>query len=287
MGKTRMQALTAAMLCCVLLMPAAARDADFMSRNDVGNELAKVIAPLAGRELTREEVVAVAEEFIPLLGDSECTARCVEMVRYNLERIAPVIERPGTPVDLRTRHDYISQLYFSSTQGGSLIQRLSAEADPVMVVENAPQRLMTKLDVIASMNLFHFARESGAPNARSFSQNDIRAAADTLNRVYGSARYVMPRHLPLAAEYWRGLELAWANLDDAQRARVRTYFASRVQKPLTTDLYATLLGLSAEQASGFYMQEYEDALYGIAARQYDVVILIEEMRGFQSLWLPR
>lgn len=287
MGSSRIQALIAALLSSLLIASAAADEADFMSRNEVGAALAKVIEPFAGRELSRSERLAIADEFTPLLGDSECTARCVEMVRYNLKRIAPVIDTPGTPLDLRTRHDLIAQLYFSPTQGGSLIQRLSAEADPVAVVENAPPRLMTRLDVIASMNLYHFAGESGPPSSRSFSDSDVAAATDTLNKIYGSSQYVMPRHLPLATEYWRGLEIAWPSFSDAQRVRVRTYFASRVRKPLSADLYATLLGLNAEEASNFYSQEYEDALYGIVGRQFDVLALIEEMRGYHSLWLPR
>ena len=286
-GNAKIQALLAALLSSLLVVPAASGDPDFMSRHDVGIALANIIEPLAGRKLTRDEVVAVTEEFIPLLGDSECTARCVEMIQHNLARIVPVREMQGTPIDLRTRHDYISQLYFSPTQSGSLIQRLMAEADPILVVETNPQRLMTRSDVVASMNLFHFARDSGPPNARSFPNSEISAAADTLNAVYGSTQYVMPRHLPLAAEYWRGLELAWSSFDDAQRARVRSYFASRVRKPLTAELYVTLLGLSPEQAKSFYTQEYEEALFGIVARQFDVQALIEEMRGYHSLWLPR
>lgn len=266
---------------------AIADSAEFMSRSEVAAALAKVIEPLAGRELTQNEVTAVAEEFIPLLGDSECTARCVEMVRYNLERIAPAVEKPGTPIDLRTRHNYISQLYFSPTQAGSLIQRLSAEADPIFVVDPAPQRLMTRLDVVASMNLFHFTRETGPPNTKTFSDADVVAAAETLNTVFGSVQHVMPRLLPLAAEFWRGLELEWANLTEAQRVRVRTYFTSRLRKPLTSDLYARLLGLNADEASSFYQQEYEEALSGIVARQFDVVVAIEEIRGYESLWLPR
>ena len=266
---------------------AMADDAEFMSRSEVAAALAEVIEPLAGRALTPAEATAVAEEFIPLLGDTECRARCVEAVRYNLNRIAPAIEKPGTPVAVRTRHDYISQLYFSPTQGGSLIQRLSAEADPILVVESAPQRLMTRSDVLASMNLFHFVRETGPPNAKGFSARDVAAAAETLNTVFGSAHHIMPRHLPLAAEFWRGLVLEWPNLTETERARVRTYFASQLRKPLTSDLYAKLLGLSPGEATTFYQLEYEDALFGIAARQFDVVAAIEEIRGYESLWLPR
>lgn len=269
------------------ILPATADESNSISRQEVGVALAKVIGPLAGRELTDDEVVTVAKEFIPLLGDSECTTRCIEAIRYNEVRVAPVKEMPGTTLDVRTRHDYISDLYFSPEQRGSLIQRLSAEADPIMVVENAPQRLMTRADVVAVMNLYHFARESGPPAAKAFTERDVNAAAETLNSLYGSSEYVMPRHLPLAAAYWRGLELQWSTFSDTQRAQVRGYFASGgVRKPLASDLYAALLGLSAEKARSFYMTEYEEALSGIVSRQYDVAVKIEEMRSFSELWLP-
>ena len=287
MKLARTQALVAICLGNLLLLPVANSGPEFMTRDEVGDALATVIEPLAGRKLTPHEVSAVTEEFIPLLGDSECTARCTEMVHYNLARIAPVLEQPGTPLDLRTRHDYIAQLYFSPTQAGSLIQRLMAEADPITVVEPNPPRLMTRLDVIASMNLFHFARESGSPSAKAFSERDVSAAADTLRQIYESAQYVMPLHLPLAAEYWRGLEISWPGFNEEQRVRVRTYFASRVRRPLSADLYATLLGLSAEEAGNFYQHEVGEALNGIVGRQFDVVARIEEMRGHHSLWLPR
>lgn len=274
-------------LACLQPLPATADDSKFLSRQEVGVALADVLGPLARRKLTPDEIVAVTEEFIPLLGDSECTARCIEILQYNQKRVAPVKEIPGSTLDVRTRHDYISQLYFSPTQSGSLIQRLSAEADPVMVVENAPQRLMTRSDVVAVMNLFHFARESGPPNGKSFKERDVIAAADTLNGIYGSAEYVMPRHLPLAAVYWCGLETQWSAFSEAQRAQVRAYFASRkVRRPLTSDLYVALLGLSADQASSFYMAEYEEALSGIVSRQFDVIAKIEEMRAFNQIWLP-
>jgi len=97
----------------------------------------------------------------------------------------------------------------------------------------------------------------------------------------------MPLHLPLAAEYWRGLEIAWPSFSNEQRERVRNYFASRVPKPLTAELYATLLGLSTDQAAEFHQQEYGDALIGTVGRQFDVFAKIEEMRGCHSLWLPR
>ncbi len=274
-------------LVCLTMHWSVSLAQEVMSHEEVGRALAQVIEPLAGRQLTAQEVSGVTQEFVPLLGNEQCLSRCVEMVHYNLARIRPVIESPGTPLDLRTRHDYISQLYFSPTQSGSLIQGLMTGADPIAVVENAPQRLMTRLDVIASMDLYQFVYDAGPPKAKRHSENDIQSATDTLNRVYGSKKYVMPRHLPLAAEYWRGLELSWSGLSADEQGQVRAYFAGQIRRPLSRKLYGILLGLNATEAANFRQQAYQEAMFAVTSRRADVLVLIEELRGFDSLWLPR
>jgi len=275
----------AAAIALALALPACAQG-QTLSREKVGEEVADVLEALARRSLTAEEIATATDEFIPLFGDSECTTACVEAIEWNARQIAPVLDQPGTPADVRVRHLYISATYFNPQQNGSLIQRLSAEADPIMVVERSPQRLMTRADVIASMNLYHFARESGPPTAREFPESEIEAAAKSLNEMYGTAMYIMPRQLPSAAVYWTGLRQNWKRFSGEERQRLRGYFAAKRTKPLTGSLYAQLLGLSAAEAEQFYVDEMGQALLDVADMGFQVQLEAIKTRWYGMLWTP-
>lgn len=247
--------------------PAAAEEGQFMSREEVGAAIADVLEALARRKLTPEEIKATTEEYIPLFGDTECTAKCVEVIEYNARSITPAREQSGGPEEALVRHDFIAAIYFSPEQNGSLIQRISAEADPVMVVEPSPPQLMTRADVVASMNLYIFSQESGPPQARRFDEADIAAAADEMNRLYQSPAHIMSRHLPLAATYWAGLERGWSGFTEEERTLVRAYFANdRPQDALPSNLYTTLLGLAPGRALDFSMQIFQDSMRDIAVQ---------------------
>lgn len=260
-----------------------------LSKEQVRAELEDVLETLANRQLTAEELDAVTAEYIPLFGDTVCREECAKNVRWNAEKIARLKKNKGKPVEASIRHRYISNTYFSPTQSGSLIQRIIAEPDPILVVEPLPPRLMTRKDVIAAMNLFHFARESGPPRAKRFSETDIAAAADSLNKIYPSKLHVMPRHLPLAAVYWTGIQQEWAGFSEQERANVRAYFAegNKIQDPLSSRLYAALLGLSQQQAKKFHTDEFFNVLRDSASYiAMQAAITSIKIQTYSQYWTP-
>lgn len=279
-------AAAALILASIVVLPTVA-GAQSLSREEVGAALADILQALARRGLTSEEIDGITDEWLVLFG-GECVGACVRTLDENLQHTAPARAQQGGPQEALVRHQQISGIYFSPKQRGGLIQRLSVEADPIMVVELSPQRLMTRADVVAAMNLYHFARESGPPQAKDFPEDEIAAAADALQRLYQSDRFVMSRHLSIGAAYWSGLEQGWPRLTEQERALVRAYFADdHKYDPLTADIYTVLLGLTPDQAKEFHLDEmfkgFRDSIIDIKLQE---AITIHKINTYSLIWAP-
>jgi len=286
-----MKSLRFAALLLLAGCSATGADAQSLSRNQVRAELENVLETLSGRELTAQELDSVTAEYIPLFGESGCGVSCVENVHWNAERITRIKRSGEGPEAARLRHEYVSSTYFSPVQGGSLIQRIIAEPDSVVLYDSANQRLMTRSDVIAALSLGAFAQSDGPPVARSVTDEELIEASVALKEaivaVHGG---VMPFRLTLANTLWTGIVASWPDFSEEQRAQARAYFQGDDNGPeLTLPVFAAMYGASPDEAQAVFSEDkFQEELARIRQLAYDYALHSAKMTQIRLWWgVPR
>ncbi len=238
------------------------------SYDELSKDVEYVLELIAKRQLSPEEISRATREY-HLLFDNHCDEACINAVQENKNRVLPMRTKPGQPADLLARQYYSRVLYFSPTQAGSFIQQLSNETDPVVVVDRKIKRVMTKADVLAVMNIYHFVKHGGRPVNRSFPDAQVKQEITRRQNAYTKG-WRLPFRTGLAAELWTGIYQNWDHLNADQQAQVRRYFSDKDgAATMTVATYGKILGMEGQLAENWHRAFTEQHQFDrLAALQY-------------------
>ena len=119
---------------------------------DIQEDLRDMMQTLAGRSISDEELKQLVSEFLIQNDDPQCN-KCKQALENDREKIELIRNKPLSPAANIFRHQYTQLTYFNEKVRGSLTQRLIAEGDPILVVDENKQRLMTRSDIVAAINI--------------------------------------------------------------------------------------------------------------------------------------
>jgi hypothetical protein len=230
----------------------------------VARQLAEFYPVFLGRELSREELRRLTDEFVEThaaTGKSPDAIR--EKARSFAARRHTLRRDPNGPAAYTMRHVIIGLNYFDPALQKTLHLRLLTEPDPVRVVDGRSRRLMTERDVIALANIHRFAKSDGPPRHRDLSRQQIEELVSTLKSAVGAKGAMMPRFFGEAAAFWAGVQKAWPQLDAEQKRLARAYAAKMWRIQIPPRLYGILWGLEPRAATSRYADDVGERISGI------------------------
>jgi hypothetical protein len=204
----------------------------------------------AGRQLSRDELQQVTQEFVAYHTLHGRDRPAILEVAGRFGNFATALRDGKTgPAALSLRHARIAANFFDPDVQNTLFLRLLTAPDPVRVVDVQSRRLMTERDVIALTNIRHFARSTDAPRHEELSRQQIEAMIALLRATVGGNSGNMPQFFGEAAAFWAGVQQEWPDLNAEQRQRVRAYADRMWQVQIPVELYGRLWGLDPQAAS--------------------------------------
>lgn len=218
----------------------------------IAQDLSSFFEAFLGRRLSNAEQQSLPEEFARLHTAKGRNREAIERIARELASYAKILrEQKGSPADLSLRHALLETNYFQPILKNTVELRLFTEPDPVRVVNSRSKRLMTEKDIVAIINLNHFAASNLDPQPLSISRQQIDRLANELNRLFGDqpkAR-LMPRFCGEAAPLWAGVRKEWPSLNADERQQTRAYAGKGFKAPLRSyKLYARLFEIDANTA---------------------------------------
>ena len=236
-------------LVAIGILAAGTVDQSKLSDDEVATRVEYVLELITKRQLTASEIQQATQEFLAAY-NHECDAPCQDAVQVNVARVQPMLDHPGEPRDLLARQYYSRVLYFSPEQTGGIIQKLTDEVDPIVVVDTKIKRIMTRSDVLAVMNIHRFIQQGGRPINHKFSQDTVNQEIARRQNRYGRDAWRMPFRTGLAAELWAGVYQNWDKLDGEQQLQVRHYFSDKNgAATMSIETFATVLGMNMQAAT--------------------------------------
>lgn len=236
----------------ILLVSCGASTSD----SSVAEPLGEFFEGFLERELTRQELGQVTEEFIAVRVAYGLPRETIREQAKLFSGYAKVLKgEDGRAAALSMRHERITLTYFNPDWHGTVCLKLLTGPDPVRVIDLRSRRLMTERDVVALANLRRFAQSQGAPDHKALSRRQIEELVAALKATVGGNSGNMPQFFGETAAFWAGVQAAWPALNAEQRGLARAYAGRmwRIQMPV--DLYAKLWGLAPKAASGRYADD--------------------------------
>ena len=216
----------------------------------VARHIEPFFAAFLGRELNRDELQQVTNEFIEYhtLHGRDRPAILEAASRFG-QYAKTLRDGKTSPAALSLRHARIAANFFDPDVQNTLFLRLLTAPDPVRVIDMQSRRLMTERDVVALANIRHFARSNGAPRHEELSRQQVEAMTALLRATVGGNSGNMPQFFGEAAAFWAGVQQEWPGLNAEQRQLARAYADRmwRIQMPV--ELYGRLWGLDPQAAS--------------------------------------
>jgi hypothetical protein len=230
----------------------------------VGRHLAAFFAAFTGRELTRDELRQVTDEFIEFHTQNGQGRQAIRDAARQFGVYAKAIrDDEEGPAALSMRHARIAANYFNPDLQNTLILRLLTEPDPVRVVDVASRRLMTERDVIALANIRQFARSTGAPRRQELSRRQVEELVAALKATIGVNSGTMPQFFGEAAAFWAGVQQQWPELNAEQQKLARAYAARMWRIQIPVEMYGSLWGLDPRAASSRHADDVSARIAGI------------------------
>jgi hypothetical protein len=216
----------------------------------VARHIETFFAAFLGRELNRDELQQVTNEFVEYhtLHGRDRPAILEAAGRFG-QYAKTLRDGKTSPAALSLRHTRIAANFFDPDIQNTLFLRLLTAPDPVRVIDMQSRRLMTERDVVALANIRNFARSNGAPRHKELSRQQVEALTDLLRATVGGNSGNMPQFFGEAAAFWAGVQQEWPDLNAEQRQLARAYADRmwRIQMPV--ELYGRLWGLDPQTAS--------------------------------------
>jgi hypothetical protein len=210
------------------------------------------------RDLRGEELRSITDEFIAFYtkkgknraGIHEATKPFADYTKF-------LREKDGTPGALTWRHGLLAVNYFDPDMQNTTELRLLTEPDPVRVVDPGYKRLMTEKDVVALVNIYHFAKSDGLPRHKELARQDLDRLVVELDRAYGNHQTAtaLPQFYGEAAAFWAGVQQQWSQLNDEEKRKARAYSDKTYKAIMPITLYAKLLGLDNNAAASRYLDD--------------------------------
>ena len=203
------------------------------------------------RDLRNDELRSITDEFIAFYrkkgkdraGINEATKPFAEFTKF-------LREKDGTPGALTWRHSLLAVNYFDPDMQNTTELRLLTEPDPVRVVDPGYKRLMTEKDVVALVNIYHFAKSDGDPRHKELARQDLERLVVELDRAYGNYQTAteLPQFYGEAAAFWAGVQQHWPHLTAEEKREARAYADKTYKALMPTQMYAKLFGLDPNAA---------------------------------------
>ncbi|MEO1017767.1 MAG: hypothetical protein AAFY56_08745 [Pseudomonadota bacterium] len=186
-----------------------------------------------------------------------------------MSNVAIFQAKPEPPYAIILRHAYLQKSNFSANERGGVIYGLLNEPDPIAVVDERAQRMMSERDVAGLANLENFVQSGGEPERVDYTRQQIDVGAAALGETLaGNDAGAMPLIYSAAAEIWAGIRREWPLLDKDQRQMVRDYSRHGLAKPMTLEFYSRIFGLPEDQAQ--QVLERDQYLRQLAALRNDL-----------------
>jgi hypothetical protein len=259
--------------------------------------LEELLETFAARPLSREELTQVTREFYGDGGTPTPEER--PALDESLQRFRGATERlrrdDASGRALFLRHELVQGAIFGGELKGPVTLAILQEPDPVLVIDARAQYVMTRLDVLAFVNITNFARGTAAPakpNHRDLTDEQLALVAAELERCFGAqpaTENYLPQFYSEAAAYWAGVRREWASLSSQERDLTWLYPSYTFQVNMTDEVFAKVWGLDPTEAA---LRHLDDTL----ARTWAVVLLSGEIsmyvwfmgdvsRTFTNFWL--
>ena len=230
----------------------------------VARHVSEFYAAFLGRELTREELRTLTDEYIRYHATDGKSREAIREASVEFgARKKPLLRDPSGPAAYTMRHWVIELNYFDPKVQDMLHLRLMTQPDPVRVVDRRSRRLMTEQDVIALANIRRFARSKGPPRHRRLSRQQIEELVAALDATVGGNSGRMPRFFGEAAAFWAGVQKAWPELDAEQRQLARAYADRTWRIQIPPRMYGILWGLDPRAATSRYADDVSARIAGI------------------------
>lgn len=216
----------------------------------VERHLEPFIEAFIGRELSRDELQQVTNEFVEYHTLHGRDRPAILEAAGQFGQFANTLRATESgPAALSLRHARIAANFYDPDVQHTLFLRLLITPDPVRVVDVRSRRLMTEHDVIALANIRHFARSNRAPRHEELSRQQIEEMVALLRATIGGNSGNMPRFFGEAAAFWAGVQQEWPELNAEQRQLVRAYADRMWRIQIPVELYGRLWGLDPQAAS--------------------------------------
>lgn len=230
----------------------------------VARHMSEFYTAFLGRELTREELRTLTDEYIRYHASHGKSREEIRKASVGFgARKKPLLQDPAGPTDYAMRHWVIQLNYFEPKLQDMLLLKLMTQPDPVRVVDYRSRRLMTEQDVIALANIRQFAKSAGPPRHRKLSRQQIEELVAALNDAVGGNSGRMPQFFGETAAFWAGVRNAWPALDAEQRQLARAYADRTWRIQIPPRMYGLLWGLDARAATSRYADDVGARIAGI------------------------
>lgn len=216
----------------------------------VARQLEPFFEAFVGRELSRDELQQVTQEFVEYhtLHGRDRPAILEAASRFG--HYANTLRDGKTgPAALSLRHARIAANFFDPDVQNTLFLRLLTAPDPVRVIDVQSRRLMTERDVIALANIRYFARSKGVPRHEELSPQQLEEMVALLRATVGGNSGNMPQFFGEAAAFWAGVQQEWPDLNAEQRQLARAYADRMWRIQIPVELYVRLWGLDPQAAT--------------------------------------
>jgi hypothetical protein len=238
------------------------------------------------RDLRSDELRSITDEFIAFYtkkgkdraGIHEATKPFAEYTKF-------LREKDGKPGALTWRHALLAVNYFDPDMQNTTELRLLTEPDPVRVVDPGYKRLMTEKDVVALVNIYHFAKSNGAPRHKELARQDLDRLVAELDRAYGNYKTAteLPQFYGEAAAFWAGVQQQWPQLTAEEKRQARAYADKTYKALMPTQMYAKLFGLDTSAAFSRRQNDVTAALVYINEVNMQSLVL-DRIRSAAEKW---
>jgi hypothetical protein len=222
----------------------------------VERHLESFFAAFTGRDLSRDELQQVTQEFVEYHTLHGRDRQAIRDAAGRFGKYANTLrdDKSGAAA-LSLRHARIAANYFDPDVQHTLFLRLLTTPDPVRVVDVQSRRLMTERDVVALANIRHFARSRDAPRHQELSRRQIEEMSALLRATVGGNSGNMPQFFGEAGAFWAGVQQEWPKLNAEQRQLARAYADRMWRVQMPAELYGRLWGLDPQAASARHAED--------------------------------
>lgn len=230
------------------------------------------------RPLAKRELQKIVEE------NAADYASLDEEARGNFDRFIDVLRnKRGTPMELHARNVLIKSAYFDEDRD-ALGRALLLSVDPVVVVNEKHEEVMTRGDVLAFVQILKFHDTGHDPRkiekTRNEKDNELAAKLTIELKAIAEKGSAFPEMLLHTSALWTGLVQHWASLTAEQKKSARFYIATSLNGTLVDmpdALYAKLMGWSKDEITMATLH-----------RNYKVIMMMHglqnRMLGMQQLY---